>query len=168
MDPASADRVVEQWLEHDFAERWQSVAESAADDEEPERSDTRWRTFTGEDEDGAEPRRLAVVERDLPDGLFGFTRRDASHVVVNRRLYRVDKRQTVRHEKTHHRFPRDELTVRYINGDPEVRNTLSFQANNAGRLGRGSRGVSRTGAVAAYGSAHDTAGEDWVDAREYL
>jgi len=108
-------------------------------------------------EDGSEERKgrsplpLAVVERDLPDGLFGFTRRDSSHVVVNRSLYEVDKRRTVRHEKTHHRFPKDELTIRYINGDPEVRNTLSFQANNPGRIGRGSCGVAGNGVTADYG-----------------
>ncbi|MDY6768668.1 MAG: hypothetical protein SVW02_01010, partial [Candidatus Nanohaloarchaea archaeon] len=61
------------------------------------------------------------------------------------------RERTVRHEKTHHLFPDDEMTIRYINGDPDVRTTLSFNGNNPGRLGNGSRGVSRTGA-AAYSS----------------
>lgn len=164
------DTAVEQWLAEDFDERWRRLADAAGSsgERESERSGSA-PVAVADEEERSRPPRLAVVERDLPDGLFGFTRRDASHVVVNRRLYRVDKERTIRHEKTHHRFPRDELTIRYINGDPDVRNTLSFQGNNPGRLGGGSRGVPRTGTAAAYGAAaRDGYGGERDDTAAYL
>ncbi|MDY6770084.1 MAG: hypothetical protein SVU88_03865 [Candidatus Nanohaloarchaea archaeon] len=140
------DDTVEPWLDDAFGERWRSLARS--DDDDADLPDVPVEDAADR---GDRPRELAVVERDLPGHLFGFTRRDSSHVVVNRRLYRVDKERTVRHEKTHHRHPDDEMTIRYINGDPDVRNTLSFRGNRPERLGTGSRGISRTGGTAAYG-----------------
>lgn len=91
----------------------------------------------GVEDDDAGYRELAVVERPMRDGLFGFTRTDTDHVNVNEALYEVDKENTKQHEKTHHLHPKDELTIRYINGDIDVQHTISYAADNAGRIGRG-------------------------------
>lgn len=134
-----AAEVVERWTDEEFAERWRSFAAGAGDDAAEDGSGGS-EPFLPVEEDRdrrGRPRELSVVERDLPDGLFGFTRRDSDHVVVNRRLYRVDRERTVQHERTHHLHPKDELTVRYINGDLDVENTLSFSANTPARMGRG-------------------------------
>ncbi|MFB6294148.1 MAG: hypothetical protein ABEI97_00150 [Candidatus Nanohaloarchaea archaeon] len=144
------DDTVAAWLEDDFAERWRDFAGEDTDSDAP----TPPTDIDSSLEDGeSQPRRLAVVERDLPGHLFGFTRRNSSHVVVNNRLYQVDRERTVRHEKTHHLHPKDEMTIRYINGDPDVRHTLSFNGNNPARLGSGSTGRPRN--TAAYGSDRD-------------
>lgn len=126
-----ADDTVEMWMDDEFQERWQALVP----DEESDAS--RDIGIDGGDNPEEPPIDLAVVEQDLRSGLFGFTRRGSDHVVVNRALYKVDRERTVRHEKAHHRHPKDELTVRYINGDIDVENTLSFQADNPSRIGRG-------------------------------
>ncbi|MDY6766040.1 MAG: hypothetical protein SVW77_01620 [Candidatus Nanohaloarchaea archaeon] len=151
------DDTVEHWLEEEFEDRWTAFASDGPRAEA--RSTITDSDSTGQESGEERPRtpELAVVEQDLPGHLFGFTRRDASHVVVNRNLYRVDKKRTVRHEKTHHRHPDDEMTIRYINGDPDVRHTLSFQGNTPARLGTGSRGVTQSGA-AAYSETGDRYG----------
>ncbi|MFB6265702.1 MAG: hypothetical protein ABEI07_01310, partial [Candidatus Nanohaloarchaea archaeon] len=131
-------------------ERWSSVVEE--DGSEGVEMDIE--TDAGRREKH-EPVPLAVVERELPSGIFGFTRRDSDHVVVNSRLYRVDRERTVRHERTHHRHPKDELTVRYINGDPDVENTLSFRADKPGWPGALGRRAGK-GGIAAYGSSRDS------------
>lgn len=148
---------VERWtadLERDaFAERWRRFA--AADDDAEDPAETGPSIPDPADvspagsRDAREPLPIAVVEQDLPAGLFGFTRRDSDHVTVSSRLYKVDRERTVRHERTHHRHPKDELTVRYINGDIDVENTLSFRADR--RTGR----RVRPDRAAAYG-ARDT------------
>lgn len=146
------DDTVDTWLEDDFGERWTAFA--AEDSDTASTGETVSEDVDVSRENGGKhPERLAVVEQDLPGHLFGFTRRDSSHVVINRRLYRVDKERTVRHEKTHHLHPKDEMTIRYINGDPDVRHTLSFTGNNPSRLGSGSCGRTRHGA--AYGPGGD-------------
>ncbi|MFB6265505.1 MAG: hypothetical protein ABEI07_00295 [Candidatus Nanohaloarchaea archaeon] len=142
---------IEGWLDEDFGERWRSLLE---EEEEREPDPASVEPFPSREE-RAGPVELKVVEKDLPPGLFGFTRRGSDHVVVNRNLYRVDREKTVEHEKTHHRHPKDELTIRYINGDLDVENTLSFQAGNVSRLGTGSAGVPGTAAAySAYRQRH--------------
>ncbi len=139
----------------EFGDRWRALA-AAADSRDPDTGgpDTPWDDHPLRDRCGTPE--LAVVEQDLPGTLFGFTRRESGHVTVNRNLYEVDKERTIRHEKTHHRHPKDELTIRYINGDIDVRNTLSFQANNAARIGNGAgRASARPAGTAAYGAADD-------------
>lgn len=150
---------VEMWMEEEFGERWRSFADAGMDDAGTGHEPAASRSRPDGLRERKEPLPLAVVEKELPSGLFGFTRRDSSHVVVNSRLYKVDKERTKRHEKTHHRHPKDELTVRYINGDMDVRNTLSFQADNPGRITGRSRG--RTG-VAAYAASGDSYNESYT------
>lgn len=149
------------WMEDDLESVWREWMEDGGTQEPSiDPQDTPTRPQAGVDRaSGPEPTvpELAVVEQDLPDGLFGFTRRDSSHVNVNSNLYKVDKERTIRHEKTHHRHPKDELTIRYINGDIDVKNTLSFQANNAARIGnRSGGGRCAPSGAAAYGTAGDT------------
>ncbi|MDY6776908.1 MAG: hypothetical protein SVQ76_02270 [Candidatus Nanohaloarchaea archaeon] len=153
------DGRVERWLEDDFEERWLSLLE----DETEENGSGEVLEEENESKEGA--RELAVVERDLPDGLFGFTRRGSDHVVVSSNLYEVDRRRTVQHEKTHHRHPKDELTIRYINGDLDVENTLSFQANNASRFGERRFGV--PDGAAAYSRSPETSYSESYDG-EYI
>ncbi|MDY6773556.1 MAG: hypothetical protein SVS85_00015 [Candidatus Nanohaloarchaea archaeon] len=150
-----AEERADLWLEEEFEERWSSLVEE--DRSERVEMDIEVDAIRGEKQ---EPVPLAVVERDLPSGLFGFTRRGSSHVVVNRNLYKIDRERTVRHEKTHHRHPKDELTIRYINGDIDVENTLSFRAENPGWSGVIERAVGKDG-VAAYGSSRDSYGESY-------
>lgn len=146
-----ADETVGAWLDDAFAERWERFAAEADADAEPRDRDVP--DPSGPDRTAREPLDLAVVERDLPGHLFGFTRRDSDHVTVNRALYRVDRESTIRHERMHHRSPKDELTIRYLNGDLDVENTLSFQANRAGRVGSGSGRIPpRAAARTSYGS----------------
>ncbi len=152
------DDRVDAWLDDDFAGRWRAFARQDTGPERPPPSDQG----AGEQEPAGResasgPRDLAVVEQDLPGHLFGFTRRGSDHVTVNRALYRVDRESTIRHEKMHHRTPKDELTVRYLNGDLDVENTLSFRANHASRVGRGNRAgvpvAARSAPAAAYRDA---------------
>lgn len=84
---------------------------------------------------------LPVVEHEMPDGLFGFVDPSDRHPVahVNKALYKVDKERTRAHEasrKTGHpsNWAADELMIRYRNGDIDVENTMSFQANNVSRI----------------------------------
>lgn len=164
MDP---DEVVERWTDGEFADeagfadRWRSFAADADDEEETDSGPERAVPSPRTEDDRERPRDLAVVERDLPDGLFGFTRRDSDHVVVNRRLYRVDRDRTVQHERTHHLHPKDELTVRYINGDLDVENTLSFSANTPARMGRGTARADLRPDVAGYAAATQSYAEPY-------
>lgn len=108
--------------------------------------------YLEEDENGTPYLEIAVVEQDMPDGLFGFTQPFGPKVAhVNKALYKIDKQKTELHEgkngKGHWKERgKDEMTIRYINGDIDVQNTLSFQANNAGRIGNGQ------GRVRPYGA----------------
>ncbi len=83
---------------------------------------------------------LPVVEHEMPDGLFGFVDPTETHPVahVNKALYKVDKERTRSHEAsraTGHpsNWADDELTIRYRNGDIDVQNTLSYQADRGKR-----------------------------------
>ncbi|MCJ7478761.1 MAG: hypothetical protein MUP63_01125 [Candidatus Nanohaloarchaeota archaeon QJJ-7] len=169
-----AEEEIELWLEEDFGERIDAGSVDCSNEHGSAEFVDRWRSLLEEEESGdldidigkeverkeRKPRELAVVERDLPPGLFGFTRRDSSHVVVNRNLYKVDRERTIEHEKTHHRSPKDELTIRYINGDIDVENTLSFRADNPGWPGVLGRAASRPG-TAAYSSSETTYSESY-------
>lgn len=141
-------------IEEDLNERWQRFVEAGADTvldaltgddadaqkyraADPDRQPAAYGLDGHDDEEPAGYRELAVVERPMRDGLFGFTRTDSDHVNVNEALYAVDKEKTVRHEKTHHLHPKDEMTIRYINGDIDVQHTISYAADNAGRIGNG-------------------------------
>lgn len=105
-----------------------------------------------QDDDGQSYMEIAVVEQEMPDGLFGFTRPGREKVAfVNKALYKIDKEKTKLHEITHQENPHwSEFMVRSRRtrggGDLDPRNTLSFQANNAGRIGNGS------GKVRPYGT----------------
>lgn len=85
------------------------------------------------DEDG-QYADLTVNFMSMGAGLFGFTDVDSSSVQVNDALYKVDKESTIAHEKTHHEHPgKDELTIRYINGDLDPQNTISGARKLGGR-----------------------------------
>jgi hypothetical protein len=96
-----------------------------------------------EDDDGEEYLEVAVVEQEMPDGLFGFTRPENETVVfVNKALYEVDKENTKLHEMTHQEHPHwSEFMVRSRRtrggGDIDPQYTMSFQANNPARIGDG-------------------------------
>ncbi len=67
-----------------------------------------------------------VVREKMPSGLFGWTRDGSGKVHVSDNLYSVDEKKTIEHEKTHLLHPgKDELTIRYINGDKDPENTVS-------------------------------------------
>ena len=69
---------------------------------------------------------VSVEKESMPGGLFGWTRPGTGKVHVSDNLYSKDEKETIRHEKTHLMFPgKDELTIRYINGDTDPENTLS-------------------------------------------
>ncbi len=69
---------------------------------------------------------FSVIKEKMPSGLFGWTRTGSGRVHVNNRLYKDDELRTVRHEITHLLNPgKDELTIRYLNGDIDPENTLS-------------------------------------------
>lgn len=69
---------------------------------------------------------LAVNFTSMGSGLFGFTVPGSDSVQINDALYEVDEESTIRHEKTHHEHPgKDELTIRYINGDIDPQNTIT-------------------------------------------
>ncbi len=87
---------------------------------------------------------IAVVEQEMPDGLFGFTRPSGEKIAfVNKALYKIDKERTALHEITHQEKPHwSEFMVRSRRtrggGDIDPQHTLSYQANNVGRIGNGS------------------------------
>ncbi len=69
---------------------------------------------------------LAVNFMSMGSGLFGFTVPGSDSVQINDALYEVDEESTIRHEKTHHEHPgKDELTIRYINGDIDPQHTIT-------------------------------------------
>ncbi len=69
---------------------------------------------------------FSVIRESMPSGLFGWTRIGAGKVHVNNNLYKKDERRTVKHEITHLLNPgKDELTIRYLNGDIDPEKTLS-------------------------------------------
>jgi len=82
------------------------------------------------DEDAGEYPEVTVKVHDMPDGLFGFTdpskSSDMQDVHINSNLYETDQ-DTVEHEKEHVRNPgKDELQIRYLNGDLDPQFTASL------------------------------------------
>ncbi|MCJ7429164.1 MAG: hypothetical protein MUP66_02115 [Candidatus Nanohaloarchaeota archaeon QJJ-5] len=80
---------------------------------------------------------IRVKVHEMPDGLFGWTDLNESSsqasVHVNSNVYDIDFEGTPSHEKTHRLHQgKDELTIRYINGDLDPENTLTM-AHNGGR-----------------------------------
>ena len=89
------------------------------------------------DDDSFEYPSIRVKVHEMQDGLFGFT--DLSEpssqasVHVNSNVYDIDFEGTPEHEKTHRMHQgKDELTIRYINGDLDPENTLTM-AHRGGR-----------------------------------
>lgn len=83
------------------------------------------------DEEDASYPSIRVKVHEMPDGLFGWT--DLSEpasqasVHVNSNVYDVDFEGTPSHEKTHRLHQgKDELTIRYINGDIDPENTVTM------------------------------------------
>jgi len=69
---------------------------------------------------------LAVTFTSMGSGLFGWTVPGSDSVQINDALYEVDEESTIRHERTHHEHPgKDELTIRYINGDIDPQHTIT-------------------------------------------
>ena len=69
---------------------------------------------------------FGVSKQDMSPGLFGWTRTGSGKVHVSNNLYKVDEEKTVQHEIMHLLHPgKDELTIRYLNGDTDPENTLS-------------------------------------------
>lgn len=82
------------------------------------------------DEDAGEYPEITVKVHDMPDSLFGFTdpskSSDVQDVHINSNLYETDQ-DTVEHEKEHVRNPgKDELQIRYLNGDLDPQFTASL------------------------------------------
>lgn len=82
------------------------------------------------DEDAGQYPEVTVKVHDMPDGLFGFTdptkSSDMQDVHINSNLYETDQ-DTVEHEKEHVRNPgKDELQIRYLNGDLDPQFTASL------------------------------------------
>lgn len=88
--------------------------------------------------DGPDYPAITVNKVSLPTGLFGFTNTDEKtserSVQVSNTLYSVDEESTIAHEITHQLHPgKDELTIRYINGDIDPGNTTSLAHKSGGR-----------------------------------
>lgn len=87
-------------------------------------------SYEVETDDDVEYPQITVKVHDMPDGLFGFTETgqttDQKDVHINSNLYETDQ-DTVNHEIAHQLNPgKDELQIRYINGDLDPENTASL------------------------------------------